>query len=71
MNKYARERKAFGQPLANYGQIQRYIAESYAEYQAGRAYTYNLAAGASLRRLLHSAACRCHCSSLRCASFSL
>lgn len=45
MNKYARDRSAFGQPLANFGQIQRHIAESYAEYQAGRAYTYNLAAG--------------------------
>ena len=48
MNSYARERVAFGQPLASYGQIQRHIAESYAEYQAGRAYTYNLAANLDL-----------------------
>jgi isovaleryl-CoA dehydrogenase len=47
MNSYARDRKSFGQPLANFGQIQKYIAESYAEYQAGRAYTYNVAAGSS------------------------
>ena len=27
---YARERKAFGRPLSDFGQIQRYIGESYA-----------------------------------------
>jgi len=41
MNRYTRERKAFGKTLNNYGQIQRFIAESYAEYQAGRSYVYN------------------------------
>ena len=40
---YAQERNAFGEPLVNFGQIQRHIAESYAEYQAGRAYVYNVA----------------------------
>jgi isovaleryl-CoA dehydrogenase len=40
MNQYASERKSFGQPLRDFGQIQRHIAESYAEYMAGRAYTY-------------------------------
>ncbi len=44
MNSYARDRKAFGRPLNNFGQIQRYIADSYAEYMAGRAYVYATAA---------------------------
>jgi len=48
MRKYATERKAFGQPIVKYGQIQRHIADSYAEYSAGRAYVYNLAANLSL-----------------------
>lgn len=45
MNAYASERQSFGKPLREYGQIQKYIAESYAEFMAGRAYTY-LTAGA-------------------------
>ena len=59
MNSYARERTAFGQQLAHYGQIQKYIADSYAEYQAGRAYTYNVAAG-------ETHACVCHARCLHC-----
>ena len=43
MNAYAQERKAFGQPLHNFGQIQRHIAESYAEFMAGRTYLYHVA----------------------------
>jgi isovaleryl-CoA dehydrogenase len=43
MNKYARDREAFGEPLAKYGQIQKYIGESYAEYQSARAYVYDTA----------------------------
>lgn len=43
MNQYARERHSGGQPLNAYGQIQRHISESYAEYMAGRAYTYHVA----------------------------
>jgi len=43
MNKYARERKAFGANLNSFGQMQRFIAESYAEYQAGRSYVYQTA----------------------------
>jgi isovaleryl-CoA dehydrogenase len=35
MNGYAKERKAFGQPLHAFGQVQKHIAESYAEYMAG------------------------------------
>lgn len=48
MRKYAVERKCFGQPIVKFGQIQRHIAESYAEYSAGRAYVYNLAANLKL-----------------------
>lgn len=48
MNRYASERKTFGKPLRDFGQIQRYIAESYAGYMAGRAYTYQTAATMSL-----------------------
>ncbi len=43
MNRYATEREAFGQPLNRFGQIQRYIADSYAEYKASRAYVYDVA----------------------------
>lgn len=43
MNKYARERIAFGKPLTYFGQIQKHIGESYAEYMAARTYVYNTA----------------------------
>jgi isovaleryl-CoA dehydrogenase len=42
MTKYAQERKAFGKAIGEYGQIQKMIAESYAEYMAARHYVYNL-----------------------------
>jgi isovaleryl-CoA dehydrogenase len=41
---YATERKTFGKPLAEHGQIQRYIGESYAKVEAMRALVYNVAA---------------------------
>ena len=43
MNRYASERTSFGKPLHSFGQIQRHIAESYADFMAGRAYTYYVA----------------------------
>ena len=43
MNNYATERTSFGKPIRAYGQIQRHIAESYAEYKAMQAYVYNTA----------------------------
>lgn len=43
MNRYASERHSFGQPLNRFGQIQRHIAESFAEYQACRSYVYDVA----------------------------
>lgn len=48
MNRYARERKAFSSPLNAFGQIQRFMAESYAEYMAGRAYVYQTASALRL-----------------------
>ncbi len=48
MNRYANERSSFGKPLREFGQIQRYIAQSYAEFMAGRTYTYYTAATMSL-----------------------
>lgn len=43
MNRYASERESFGKPLNHFGQIQRYVADSYAEYKAARAYVYETA----------------------------
>ena len=45
MVKYAKEREAFGKKLYSFGQIQKYIAESYANYHAARAYVYQTAFG--------------------------
>ena len=50
MNRYASERTSFGRPLRDFGQIQRYISQSYAEYMAGRAYTYYTAATMKLHQ---------------------
>ncbi len=43
MNQYALERNAFGKPLNYFGQIQKYIAESYAEFKAAQCYVYETA----------------------------
>lgn len=43
MNRYAIERQAFGSSLNRFGQIQRHIGESFAEYRAARAYVYEVA----------------------------
>jgi isovaleryl-CoA dehydrogenase len=40
---YAKERTAFGRPIAEFGQIQRYIGESFASTEAARALVYNVA----------------------------
>jgi isovaleryl-CoA dehydrogenase len=42
MSRYAQERKAFGKPIGDFGQTQKAISESYAEYAAGRTYLYNV-----------------------------
>lgn len=43
MSDYANERKAFGKPIRDFGQIQRYIAESFAEWRAARSFVYDTA----------------------------
>jgi isovaleryl-CoA dehydrogenase len=40
---YANERRSFGAPLRDHGQIQRYLGESFAEYRAARALVYETA----------------------------
>ncbi|EKF32024.1 isovaleryl-coA dehydrogenase, putative [Trypanosoma cruzi marinkellei] len=47
MTRYASERQAFGKPIWNYGQIQRLIAESYAETEAAKALTYSVSRSVS------------------------
>ena len=44
MVRYAQERRTFGKPLADHGQIQRYIGDSFAKTEAMRALIYNVAA---------------------------
>lgn len=48
MNDYATDRIAFGKPLRDFGQIQSMIADSYADYMAGRSYVYSVAQRLSL-----------------------
>ncbi len=43
MVRYATERKTFGRPIADHGQIQRYIADGYAATEAAKALVYNVA----------------------------
>ena len=43
MVKYSKERTAFGKPIVEYGQIQKFIAESYSQFQSARTYVYNTA----------------------------
>jgi isovaleryl-CoA dehydrogenase len=47
MTRYAVERRAFGQPIGEFGQIQRYIGESFAKTEAMRALVYGVAATVS------------------------
>ncbi len=50
---YASQRKAFGVAIREFGQIQRHIAESYAEYKAARCYVYETARRLDLDRHGH------------------
>ena len=43
MNRYATDREAFGKQIRDFGQMQRYIGESWAKYRAMRAYIYDTA----------------------------
>jgi isovaleryl-CoA dehydrogenase len=49
MVEYANERHSFGVPIREHGQIQRHIAESYAEFKAARCYVYDTARRLDLR----------------------
>ena len=53
MNRYATERSAFGKEIRDFGQIQRYIGESWAKYRAMRAYIYDTAAQMKLGQAGH------------------
>ena len=53
MNRYATERSAFGKEIRDFGQIQRYIGESWAKYRAMRAYIYDTAAQMKLGQSGH------------------
>jgi isovaleryl-CoA dehydrogenase len=63
MVRYAQEREAFGQPLNRFGQIQRYIGESYAKTEAMRCLVYNVAGnvGADTRNRIGSDAAKLFC----------
>ncbi len=50
MNRYASEREAFGKEIREFGQIQRHIGESWAEYRAMRAYIYDTARNTDLEK---------------------
>ena len=50
MNQYASEREAFGREIRDFGQIQRHIGESWAEYRAMRAYIYETARNTDLSK---------------------
>lgn len=50
MTRYASERTAFGQSINSFGQIQRYIGDSYAQYMAARTYLYYTAARMDLAK---------------------
>jgi isovaleryl-CoA dehydrogenase len=64
MVQYATERRTFGKPIAEHGQIQRYIGDSYAKVEAMRALTYNVAAttGPTKRNRLGTDAAKLFCS---------
>ena len=47
MNKYALEREAFGYSINHFGQIKKFIAESYAQFKAVKAFVYLTAHGLS------------------------
>ncbi len=47
---YANERQSFGVPIREHGQVQRYIAESFAEWRAARSLVYDTARRIDLGR---------------------
>ncbi len=63
MVKYAAERQAFGKPISEFGQIQRYIGDSYAKLRAMRSLVYDIAreVGPGLRNRLGTDAAKLFC----------
>ena len=53
MNRYATERTAFKSQIRDFGQMQRYIGESWAKYRAMRAYIYDTASHMTLGKPGH------------------
>jgi isovaleryl-CoA dehydrogenase len=50
MVRWADQRVAFGRPIRDFGQIQRHIADSYAQWRAARSYVYDVARRMSLEK---------------------
>lgn len=67
MNHHATQRRSFGQPLREFGQIQRHIGESYAEWMAGRTLVYHTALGMktdSSNATLNADAAKLYCATM-------
>lgn len=67
MIEYSNQREAFGKPISKFGQIQKYIADSFAEYWACRSYVYNIARGLDFHKAgqrLHSDGVKLVCSTM-------
>lgn len=60
MVNFARDRSAFGQPINRFGQIQRYIGESFAATEGARCFIYQVARNVSVntRNRIGSDACK-------------
>jgi isovaleryl-CoA dehydrogenase len=60
MVRFAKDRVAFGQPINRFGQIQRYIGNSYARTEAARCFIYQVArnVSADTRNRIGSDACK-------------
>jgi isovaleryl-CoA dehydrogenase len=63
MARYGEERKAFGKPISHFGQVQRYIADSYAMTEAAKCLVYNVARdiGPEIRNRIGSDAAKLFC----------
>lgn len=48
MNDYATTRVAFGKPIREFGQVQKHLADSYAQLMSGRTYLYSIASQMNL-----------------------
>lgn len=64
MNDYASRRTAFDKPLREFGQIQRHLAESYAQWLAGRCLVYRTANQLGSAGQLDADAAKLYCSTM-------